>query len=371
MHKQEVFLISIWVCLIACAAAAPANAQSGQDAVPTGFYLIASAPGVALYQKDYRGGSPDYVQVINLKRGARLVLLHGEVTEPRPGKGAYGGNDARLKSRTLPAYWDEISAADRNAFCVTNGQFFFMKESPTRLPLPLKVSGEIISDGYALSEFPDQKLILELWEGRANITSLSQESLYSSTAPDVVAGLTETAPKRITHYVARTFIGVDDRDSNGSTETVLIFNSQLSRQKDAARVLTEFGADRVMMLDGGGSTQLICQGKSYISSERFIPQAIGVIAANAGEPESIQPNLPDPAEGENFPLAGTPESTQPLAPTPENEPAEPTYNTGNAASAQTRHAAPAHIQFSDVLFVPLVMSPVFAVLLFFVARLRF
>jgi hypothetical protein len=371
MHKQEVFLISIWVCLIASAAATPAFAQSGQDPVPTGFYLIASAPGVSLYQKDYRGGSPDYVQVINLERGARLVLLHGDVTEQRPGKGSYGGNDARLKSRTLPAYWDEISAADENAFCVTNGQFFYMKESPTRLPLPLKVSGEIISDGYALNEFPDQKLILELWEDRANITSLSQESLYSSTAPDIVAGLTETAPKKITHYVARTFIGVDDRDSNGSVETVLIFNSQLSRQKDSARVLTEFGADRVMMLDGGGSTQLICQGKSYISSERFIPQAIGIIAADARMPEPIQPNLPDPAAGEDFSLVGAAESTQPVYPTLENEPAEPVYNTGNAGSAQTSQTSAAPIQFSDVLFVPLVMSPVFAVLLFFVARLRF
>jgi hypothetical protein len=36
-----------------------------------------------------------------------------------------------------------------------------------------------------------------------------------------------------------------------------------------------------MMFDGGGSTQLICQGKDYIKSDRFIPQAIAVIAGDA------------------------------------------------------------------------------------------
>jgi hypothetical protein len=52
-----------------------------------------------------------------------------------------------------------------------------------------------------------------------------------------------------------------------------------ARQSDAADVLKSFEAAKVMMLDGGGSTQLICEGKSYISSDRLIPQAIGVLAA--------------------------------------------------------------------------------------------
>jgi len=35
-----------------------------------------------------------------------------------------------------------------------------------------------------------------------------------------------------------------------------------------------------MMLDGGGSTQLICQGNGYVNSERLLPQAIAVFAGD-------------------------------------------------------------------------------------------
>ena len=203
----------------------------------------------------------------------------------------------------------------------------------------MKASGNIVSDGYALNEFPDKKLILELWPDRASITSLTQENLYSSSAPDIVAGLTETASKRIDHYVGRTFIGVDDRDSDGSAETVLIFNSQLSRQKDAAQVLGDFGADKVMMLDGGGSTQLLCQGKSYISSDRYIPQAIGVIAASGDPPASPRHTFPDPAAGEDFSASGTTETNISASPAESIEPKAPEIEQsvqGSAQSGQTQ-----------------------------------
>jgi len=368
--RSIVLRMMIWVSLIAVLFPTPAHAQSADNPLPSGFFLVTSAPGVVLYQKNYQGGSPDYVQVINLSQGARLALLHGEIRENRPGKGSYGGDDPHIMSRNLPAFWEQLTATDQNAFCVTNGQFFYMKESPTRLPFPLKASGNIVSDGYALNEFPDKKLILELWPDRANITSLTQESLYSSSAPDIVAGLTETASKRIDHYVGRTFIGVDDRDSDGSAETVLIFNSQLSRQKDAAQVLGNFGADKVMMLDGGGSTQLLCQGKSYISSDRYIPQAIGVIAASDDPPASPKHTFPDPAAGEDFSASGTTETNNTAAPVESIEPKAPELEQPVQGSVQSGQTQSIPIQFSDVLVVPLVMSPVFAILLFFVGRLR-
>ena len=43
-------------------------------------------------------------------------------------------------------------------------------------------------------------------------------------------------------------------------------------------MLRDFGADKVMMLDGGGSTQLICNHSVYVPSVRAIPQAIAVVA---------------------------------------------------------------------------------------------
>jgi hypothetical protein len=95
----------------------------------------------------------------------------------------------------------------------------------------------------------------------------------------MIGGLSEEANKRIKYSVGRTFVGVADRNGDGSYETVLVFNSSSSLQSAAADVLRSFGADKVMMLDGGGSTQLLCKSGWYVKSDRPVPQALAVIAA--------------------------------------------------------------------------------------------
>ena len=257
-----------------------ARARPLHTEAPAGFTLISSAPGVELYRKDYPGGSPDFVQVVNLNAGAQVKLLHGEISEYRAGQGVYGGDDPRFLSNRLKHYWNSVSSQYTGTFCVSNGQFFFMPEYPTRLPFPLKVDGTIVSDGYGINDHEGEKLMLELWSDRADIRELTKEALYSSSAPNIVAGLTEDGRKSPTKYVPRTFMGIDDRSGDGNFDTVLVFNTKSARQRDAAQVLRDFGADKVMMLDGGGSTQLICQGSGYVDSERLIPQAIAVIAGD-------------------------------------------------------------------------------------------
>ena len=177
------------------------------------------------------------MEVIRLDQGASIQVLHGAIAEPRTGKGVYGGDDPTFFVHTIQNFWYEFSSAESDAFCVTNGQFFYMKESPTRLPFPLKVGGKILSDGYGLKDFPGKKLMLELWDDHVQIAPLSQQALYNSTAPDIVAGLAEDAPKNIKKYVGRTFVGIDDQDRDGKPETILIFNTQTARQVDAAAVL--------------------------------------------------------------------------------------------------------------------------------------
>jgi hypothetical protein len=161
-----------------------------------------------------------------------------------------------------------------------------MPESPTRLPFTLKVDGEIVSDGYGKEQFQGKKLMLELWDDHADIRVLSREALYDSSAPNIVAGLAEDAPKNIKKYVGRTFVAVVDEDGDGLYETVLIFSTRTARQLDAASVLRSFGAHKIMMLDGGGSTQLICRDQPIIASERLIPQAIGVRGGGPISPTS-------------------------------------------------------------------------------------
>lgn len=247
---------------------------------PPGFHLINSAPGISLYKKDYKGGNPDYVQIINLSQGASLQLLYSEIKNPRLGRGVYGGDDPRLSYWTIEHFWNTLSTEYAQAFCISNGQFFFMKENPTRLPFPLKVDGEIISDGYAEQDFIGKKLLLAIWSDHAEILPLTKENLYSTSAPNIIGGLSETANKAGKHFTGRTFIGLDDPDHNGRYQYIFLFNTKTTRQVDAVAVLNSFGAEIIMMLDGGGSTQLVCQGETLIASDRNIPQALGVIAGH-------------------------------------------------------------------------------------------
>ncbi len=250
---------------------------------PPGFHLINSAPGISLYEKYYEGGNPDYVQIIDLEQGASLQLLYSEIKTPRIGRGVYGGDDPRLAYWTIEDFWNALSSEFTQAFCVSNGQFFFMKESPTRLPFPLKVDGEIISDGFAEQEFVGKKLLLAIWSDHAEILPLTKENFYSISAPDVIGGLSETANKAGKHFTGRTFIGLDDPDNDGRYQNIFLFNTKTARQVDAVAVLNSFGADKIMMLDGGGSTQLVCQGETIIASDRYIPQALGVVAGHERE----------------------------------------------------------------------------------------
>ncbi len=273
--------------------------------IPAGFRLIDSAWGVSLYRKDYPNGSPDFVQVLDLSSGARLELLHGTLTEPRPNKGSFGGPDPRMTSPALSTFWNQASENDPQAFCVLNGGFFYMPEYPTRLAFPLKVDGEMITEGWGIKTHVGNHLMLELWDDHANIQTMNQARLYASAAPDILGGLTEEANKRIKYAVGRTFVGIDDADSDGNSERVLLLTTRTALQSGAASVLRDFGADAVMMLDGGGSTQLLCKSGWHIQSDRPIPQAVAVIA---GQPPKIaievvrQPEWPVIVVNESVPF---------------------------------------------------------------------
>lgn len=273
--------------------------------IPPDFRLIDAALGVQIYRKDYANGNPDFVQVIDLSQGARVELLYGNITEERPEKGSYGGADPRMTSPALQTFWQGMLNEDQDAFCVTNGTFFYMPEYPTRLAFPLKVNGKIITEGWGIDTYINQKLILELWPDRGAIRNLYQTTLYSSDAPNILGGLTEQANKRAKFAVGRTFVGLDDRDKDGKQEMLLVLNTQTALQSGAAAVLRDFGADRVMMLDGGGSTQLLCKSGWHIRSDRPIPQALAVFAAEP-PPVSVQlvkePGWSVLVPGEAFPI---------------------------------------------------------------------
>jgi hypothetical protein len=290
---KRLLWITLTITAIAVAPIGAAAASTSDPPIPPGFYLVTSSIGIQLYQKDYSKGNPDFVQVIDLSEGASIELMHGDIAKPGTGRGDYGGDNPRFYSRSLKDYWRDFASQNPNAFCVTNGSFFFMPEYPTKLAYPIRVDGKNLTDGFGIDHYLWNKLIFEIWDDRADIRRLSRWSLHTSSAPNIIAGLTETANKKAKFYTGRTFIGVDDRNEDGDYEIVLIYNTLTARQVDAAQVLRSFGADQVMMLDGGGSTQLFCQGVPLVKSDRLIPQTITVARGEGPSFAGTILDLPD------------------------------------------------------------------------------
>jgi hypothetical protein len=243
-----------------------------------------------------------------------------------------------------------------------------MGEYPTRLPFPLKSDGNYLTDGYAEKEFPGKKLMLEVWKDRVNISDMNRFSFAFSTAPTIIAGLAEDANKHADRYVARTFVGVEDRNNDRRYETLLIYSTSSARQVDAAAVLRSFGADKVMMLDGGGSTQLICQGKGYINSDRLIPQALGVIAGVEPDlPKVAQQSLPaQPFPGASLAAISLDQQARPLESALIPSGPRP---AGNQQAGVQRETAEG-INLNDVVLVPAMMLPLAGLIFLAISRMR-
>jgi photosystem II stability/assembly factor-like uncharacterized protein len=262
--------------------------SGGGTTIPSGFNQIQSGIGVALYKKDYAGGQPDYVQVVGLNQGASVKLMTGSMASPGTGGGPFGGNNPTFTKTSLSTAWNDFNASTSGAFCISNGGFFNgLDNYPVPLAFALKQNNVMVSDGANGSgDASGPVMMLELWGDHADIRSLTRDNLYGSSAPNILGGLSETADKSSTSYVGRTFIGIDDTNGDSLYDTVLVFNSSYARQIDATTVLRNFGADKVIMLDGGGSTQLRCGANAYVSSSRVIPQTIGVVAGSNSVPNT-------------------------------------------------------------------------------------
>lgn len=230
-------------------------------------------PGVTLYRHQ-----SEFVQVIELDQGASVHFLSGDITDPRQGQGAYGGDDPELLRQTAGEAWSEFIDTYPEGVCLTNGQFFRNDaNAATELAFPVKGDDRVVSDGYAgETEYPTEKLMLEVWLDHAQIRPFTPELMQTSTAPNMIVSLTPTADKDPQRATGRTFIGVQDQDGDQRSETVLILTGKSLTQPQATQILKDFGAGQIIMLDGGGSTQLFCQGIPYLESPRTVPQMIGV-----------------------------------------------------------------------------------------------
>jgi len=148
-----------------------------------------------------------------------------------------------------------------------------------------------------------------------------------------------------------------------------------------------------MMLDGGGSTQMICLDKNYISSERLIPQALAVQGGVPSNPFKAEISSAQVAASEQAPQAPPTPGEPPPAETAQEEftqgapvqdaPAtsEIVQNELPAGEVVASSLAPSELSASepaqplyelgDVLWVPAMMLPAMAFILLVVIRMRF
>lgn len=253
--------------------------------ISPGFNPIKNSKGVTLYESNDKS---DYVQVVDLSQGASIKLLTGQEKGQSQKTASYSGINPLFQRQSIQNAWNDFSSQNSNAFSISNGAFFSFngRDSQVDIAYPLKINDKVF-DGYGKNERQNEKSKLEIWNDHASITDFDNNdinSIKNSSAPMVIVGLKDTADVREDEQIGRTFVGVEDRDNNGTNETFLLLNSSAKTEAEASQILKSFGANQVMMLDGHGSTQMMAQGYPYLKSStdyflpRDIPQTIGVIS---------------------------------------------------------------------------------------------
>jgi murein DD-endopeptidase MepM/ murein hydrolase activator NlpD len=178
------------------------------------------------------------------------------------------------------------------AYCVANGSYW---EPNKKLTFSYIKDGKLVTKGEKLAgSFATRALYL------TSSTAEVSSTIKTSFEGDMIVGLVPDESNLDNR--GTTLVGV-----NGTDVYIVVVKGTVAQ---AMKELTDRGVskDNVVMLDGGGSSQLSCTGKDLIKSDRPIPQGIGVVVP----PESITPvENYDPRPAKQ-PFAT--DSTQPLAP---------------------------------------------------------
>lgn len=238
--------------------------------ITCGFQPILKATGVKVYYKNRQSSKKEFITVIQTAQ-AKIENLTGTVFKIPA---------SRVSKKTLSQFWQDAvsnNTSTQKARVVINGTFFSTKQEPTGIAFGLKAGGNIITYGYGIAnEYPGEIRTFSFnpQAGNTSIQPYSTETFRRF--PEVIGALDAKANKAATKYLPRTFVGVRDDNGDRINETVIFYSSNYARQVDARNALTCFGANKSAMLDGGGSTGIIVDGKPLIDTPRKIPHAIGV-----------------------------------------------------------------------------------------------
>jgi hypothetical protein len=248
--------------------------------VADGFDQIDSAPGFKLFSDGI-----DFVAAVDLQNKGSLSIIAGDKLGAG-GKSATGGSSPEFGRMTSSQAMDKSRKLNPASKCVVNGSFFAnQNENKAQIAFPMKVNGKVVSEGFApLAKHSGKRMALKIFENGARIEPFKNDNvkaLENSGAEDALISLSPDVDidGRKDARIGRTFLGLDRKTENGLYTRALIFVSPESSQLHAELTLKRFGAQRVIMLDGGGSSQLRCGTREYVgqsSRSRSVPQFISI-----------------------------------------------------------------------------------------------
>lgn len=248
-----------------------------KEKVAPGFKLEESAPGLSIYRKE-----KDYIISIDMAEGAKLGLFNGARSGDKKNS-AYGGPNPELRRLTAEQALDGARKSNPRVACVSNGAFFStLNNDKAPIAFAIKDNNKIISEGFApIGRHRGQRLTLAFNEDYARILPFDNKNIASFKNISESSAIVSLSPRvnmdgKKNEKVGRTFIGLADENEDGDYTKILIFVSAASTQTHAEKTLQRFGAKPTLMLDGGGSSQLMCRNDKsnnyYVRTTRKVPQ---------------------------------------------------------------------------------------------------
>lgn len=252
--------------------------------LPSGWSIQNSGNDVRCFKRSTTRNNTSvtvYVLAVNLKNGAKCSPVYNV---PTPANASSSNISPTFYKGDILYWWGNNSGY----FGMANTLFFDFSStgnawcSQAQLAYGLKQSTNLRSCDYGNKDaFPKRKLNLfstyatieELANPPSNYTDAQVYNyiVQQFTGTTVVAGLHPiNASKSPNDYVGRTMVGIKDCDGDGFKEGLYILTTRYAKQQEAYNILsTEFSCDQVIMLDGSGSTQMVCQGTEYVKSTDY------------------------------------------------------------------------------------------------------
>lgn len=263
-------LRSIFLAIIAAVACMGLPTATLAQVAPDHFKLLNSMPGVQLY-----ASGSTFVHVLRPRDGATVRFL-----------AELDAQDRFVRKTTPDWFADWKKSVGDRAFSAVNAQFFDMRTAEVApLAFAVKINGTVYPGYGDLQEYRLQKRVVFFEDRRIRIIPFGSDRvrlLERSAAKDAMVGLAPEVSKAAEKRLGRTFIGTM---RNGNA---VLVTSAAATQLEMVQVLRDFGVTdtAMVMLDGGGSTQLVTRGWTLLpkpkvdpSLLRTIPLALGVAAA--------------------------------------------------------------------------------------------